>query len=637
MRTQKTWRLLAVLALATGLAACGGGGDTGFTSDPDDDDGGSGGTSPIASVALRVSNPQLLSNADAAGEGVTVTAIVRDENNNVVEDAAVTFSTSDSAAITVIAGVTDANGQATAVVTTGGDPANRSITIAGSAGSESDSVQIAVVGTTLDIQGPANTQAGTPTPYTITLTNGDGGISGQAVAVESNAGNTLSAASLTTDATGQATVTLNATAENSTLTASSLGLTATRSVTVSTDQFGFVTPSGGTATAPINLTQTLQVRWLQAGNPVPDGTVINFAATRGTLTASQATTANGIATVGISSGRAGVSTISASSPALTRPSATANLQFVSSQAALVFLNADPAVLGVAATSAITATVIDANENRVASKVVEFSLEDNSGGSLSSPVATTDQFGLARVTYTPGSVPSGQEQVVVTAVARNQDDTFANDVTRLTVTDGALRISLQTGNEIFEPNETTYQLPYVAIVTDAALNPAPGASFQVAAFPTFYFKGFYGVDSEGNIGLVTTATCANEDIDRDGILDAESGEDVNGNGILDPGNVASVPGSPALGSDGTVQFNITYGQDRGNWIQLLLTGRAAVDGSEEVERATFILPIIASDADNPPGTQYEEEERGIDANGDGAIGGRFVGSPYGISGNCDDTR
>lgn len=591
----------------------------------------------INSLSLLVGSPQLLSNADDAANGVTVTAVVRDANQNAVPNVAVSFSTADAADILVAnPALTDTNGRVQAIVTTASDPTNRLITISANAATVTDSVQIAVVGTTLTIQGPANTQIGVPAPYTISLSNGDGGIAGRSVTVSTQPGNVLSSVSLITDASGQAIVTLTPIVADSSLTAMSLGLTATQNIKVSMDQFRFIAPAAvppsTSATVPINIRRQLRVQWLRSGVPVPDGTVVNFAATRGVLSAPQASTVGGVAIVNIVSDRAGSATVQASSTALSRPSAVVELLFVASQAATLALEAEPTVLSVTRTSSITATVLDPANNVVAGKTVEFSLTDNTGGSLSSPTAITDALGKARVTYSPGPVPSAADGVTITAIARNDDASTASGNAALTVTDGALRISLQTGNELLEPDETRYQLPYLAIVTDAAGNPTPGASFQLSVFPTVYFKGYY----VGSPPIpLTTAACANEDLNRDGIL--EAGEDVNGNGVLDPGNVASVPVSPALGADGTVQFNITYGQNRGNWIQLELTGRAAVDGSEDTERALFIVPISQPDVSNPPGTQYEEAERDIDVNGDGIKNGRFIGSPYGISTSCADTR
>lgn len=640
MRSQYSLRLVFAALLALMLVGCGGGSDSGFTEGDADGDGVVDPTAPVAAtVTLLASSLQLSSNASAPANGVTLTAIVRDANQNPIAEAPVVFATTDSALITPPSpSVTNDSGQIQAILTTGGDRQNRIINISATSGSVSASVSVAVVGTTLTVSGPSSTQINTATPFTASLVDSGGvGISGQTVAVSTNAGNTLSASSLTTDSSGAVSFTLSATVPSSFVTVSALGLSATQNIAVSTDTFAITSPVSG-ALLPINQSQTINVRWVQGAAQTPvQNQVINFSATRGVLSAASATTnSSGIATVTINSAQAGGSSITASSTVLTAPTATVNVQFVASQAASVSVQADPAVIATNETSSISAIVRDAANNLVANKQVEFGLTDSTGGTLSSSIATTNNLGIARVTYSASSITSGANGVQIDAVARNTSGVPAQASGSATLTVGAraLRILLGTGNEIFEPNETTYKLPYSAIVTDAAGNPAPDASFQLSVFPLKYFKGFYGENESGEIGPVITATCDNEDANRNGIKDP--GEDLNNDGILSPGNVASVPSSPALDpQDGSVQFDVTYPQDRGNWVQLELKAIAQVAGSETTETAVFIVPISENDADNPPATIYTEQASGIDVNGDGLLNASFGGSPYGISSSCLD--
>lgn len=613
MGSHRFLRVLCAALFSLTLAGCGSddafnGDGTGVTPTP---------TGPtVATLALLASSPQLSSNAQGVANGVTLTAIARDANQNVVSGAQVVFSTTGSALIAAASpAVTNANGQVTATVTTGGDPQNRSVTVTATSGGVSSSVVISVVGTTLDVTGPASAQINTPTQYTAALVDSGGvGISGRAVNISTNAGNALSASSLTTDASGVVTFTMTPTAASSFVTATALGLSDTQNVTVSTDQFVFTAPAEGASVA-INQAQTVTVSWLQGspGTAVPNGTVVNFTTTRGVLSAAQATTVNGVAQVTINSAQAGEASITAASSALTRPTATRTVQFVASTAASVDVQADPAVISTNEASNISAIVRDAANNLVANKLVEFTLVDSSGGTLSSSTATTNNLGIARVIYNASSVTSGADGVRITAVARNTGGSSASDFVTLTVGARALRILLGTGNELLEPNETVYQLPYSAIVTDAAGNPAPDAGFSLSVFALAYAKGFYSEDPLGGDPIQNiTVTCANEDLNRNGILDP--GEDINGNGRLEPGNVGSVPSAPPLDPvDGTVQFNITYPQDRGRWVRLELTARAAVSGTETTERVSFVLPILEDDAENPPGPE----------------------SPYGIAASCAD--
>ena len=123
--------------------------------------GGSGGgtntgsTTPSASdLTLLASSPSLDSAAAGADQAVTITAIVRDSDNNAVSGDTVSFSASSGLVQPVNGGQTQSNGSATAALTTGGNPANLTITVTASAGSKSDTLQIPVTGTSIAIDGP---------------------------------------------------------------------------------------------------------------------------------------------------------------------------------------------------------------------------------------------------------------------------------------------------------------------------------------------------------------------------------------------------------------------------------------------------------------------------------------------------
>lgn len=640
MHGQSSLRFVFAVLLALILTGCGGG--SGFTED--DDVVLPPGTPVVATVTLLASSLQLSSSASAAANGVTLTAILRDANQNPISGAPVAFAADADALVTPpIPAVTDDGGQIQAILTTAGNPQNRTINVSATSGGVTATAVIAVVGTSLTVTGPASTQAGTATEYTASLVDSSGvGIAGRTVDITTNPGNTLSASSLTTNSSGLVTFTLNATVANSTVTVSALGLTDAQDVSVSSDSFALTAPATGALLA-INEPQTVTVRWFQGGAPVADGTVINFSATRGTLSAASAATTDGIATVTIKSAQAGGSTITASSSALTMPTATVGAQFVATQAVNLNVQADPAIIATNEFSDISAIVRDGANNLVANKAVEFSLVDSTGGTLSASSALTNSLGVARVTYAASSITSSDNGVRINALVRNASGSPAqvSGFATLTVGARALRILLGSGNEILEPNETVYDLPYSAIVTDSSGNPAPEAAFQLSALPLQYLKGYYVANGEF-WSPVYTASCANEDGILDGNIDGilQPGEDRNRDEVLTPGNVASVPPSPALDPDtGSVQFNIRYPQDRGNWVRLRLRAKAAVSGTETTENATFIVPISADDAKvergAPPGTIYTELASGIDANKDGDTDDSFVGSPYGISSSCED--
>jgi hypothetical protein len=156
-----------------------------------------------SNIQLLVSSPQM----DSDGlETVTLTALVRDENNNFISGADVTFK-SDSGGIQVGNGSTDAAGTATAQLSTAGDPSNRSITVTATSGDLTSTNNVQVSGTTIAISG-ANSLVlrGTTTLSILLQDSGGNGIANRVIAVTSNQGNTLSVPTVTTDSNGQSTV-----------------------------------------------------------------------------------------------------------------------------------------------------------------------------------------------------------------------------------------------------------------------------------------------------------------------------------------------------------------------------------------------------------------------------------------------
>ncbi|MAS10088.1 Ig-like domain-containing protein [Salinisphaera sp.] len=594
--------LLLAIAIATLLVACGG-----STSGGDDDDGGSsdggGGDSTLETgVSLIASSNNLPSNASTNALGIQITAVVRDSNNNVAEGQAVSFS-ADSGALQVIENTTDNSGTATALLTTGGDPSNRTITVTGTVGGNTDTVAVEVVGTQLTVMGPPALAIGDSGTYTASLTDAGGdGVANQAVNIASANGNTLSMNNPQTNASGQAQFTLTATNPGTdTLSASALGETAQKQIEIAGDDFQFTAPADGTQTE-LNTPETITLRWLNNGAPVT-GQTIDFSTTRGTLSdTSVDTDANGEASVSVSANNAGPATVTASSAGGLQT--TTSLQFIATQPDSIDVQADPATVSPGGQSTITAIVRDANNNLVTGETVSFTLNDTSGGSLADGSGVTNTNGVASTTYTAGSTSASQPAEITATV---NSTTGISKSVLVSIGGQALRITLGTGNELAEPSSTTYQLPYVAIVTDANGVPAPDASFRLSIESVAYQKGSSGyvdTDDDGNPDAfsptyaVTNSNgfgCFNEDLNRNGVLD--SGEDINGNDTLDPGNVATVPQSVDLDDNGTAEFNVTYPQNFAQWVQVRLKAIANVQGTETTATALFILPVLAEDVDD----------------------------------------
>ncbi|MDP3858430.1 MAG: Ig-like domain-containing protein [Stagnimonas sp.] len=579
------------------VAACGGGNTVGSggSSSGGTSSGGtsSGGTTvTVATLTLLASTPQLSSSASAVSDGVILTVILKDSSNNVVPGATVAFATPDSAEINVVnPAISDANGRVAATLTTGGDPQNRTITITASTGTGSSlvsaSVPVQVVGTTLDISGPENTQFNVETEYTVLLTDSAGdAVVGTLVAVSTNAGNTATLVSNRTDSSGQALIKLKATQAETTLTVTALGMSTDKEISVSTDSFQITAPATDTE-VNIGAARSISTRWFQGSTPVPDGTVVNFSATRGVLTAGTATTAGGIASVSISSAQAGLSSVVASSEALTKPSATIQLEFVAITPSQIEVQANPAVIATNQSSEISAIVRDVNDNLVKNATVEFSLSDSSSGTLSSATAVTNSQGLAKVTYSSSSASSGTQAVVVTGKVRST--TIDNDA-QLTVGGEAVGITIGTGAEIEDKDTSTYRLPFTVLITDSSGNPVPNAPFRLSVLSLSFLKGKRGeTDGESNI----TVECPNEDVDRNGLLTGS--EDLNTNGQIDPGSVSSVPATTKINDDGAGQFFLTYPKDFGEFVRVRIVGVASVAGTDTTETREFVLPIAIEDA------------------------------------------
>ncbi len=590
---------LIILSIVITCAGCSG--DLGFTTTSTGSSITSS-SSAVSSITLLTSSPQAGSSGSTP---VTITAIVKDGGNLVQEGIPVIFS-ADSGSLQITQSETDAAGIATATLTPGGDFTNRTINISATTGEVSQSTTINVAGTALSISGENTVTIGDTTQLTIVLTDSDGDpISGKTVTVTSANGNTLSASSVDTDSSGQVQINVTATvAGTDSISATAQGATATHSLAISGDQFQITTPAVD-AEIDLGAVQTITARWQVSGVPQV-GQTINFTSTRGTLSANTAVTnASGDASVTITSNNAGPATITAFVSG--GPSTSKAVEFVATTAAAIELQTSPSTIGpndgnqvITQQSTITATVRDADNNLVKNKVIRFSItQDNSGGSLTTATATTNSLGKASTTYVSSAATTALDGVIIKAEV--QDTPAVNTTVTLTVGKSELFVILGTGNKIVDYSETQYNKQYVVLVTDSAGNAIEGADVNIAINPLEYYKGsrtYGGVLWDP----VINATCANEDLNENGILD--TGEDVNGNSKLDPGNVVSSPATVTTGADGSFQFDLIYAKDFGDWTRVKLTASTEVSGTEATHTVKFILPVATGDISNenvaPPG-------------------------------------
>lgn len=569
-------------------------------------------------ITLSTDLPQIPSDSS---KSAAITALVRDANNQVISGVAVQFA-STSGGLTVTSGTTDANGRATAALNSATDPTNRTITVTASAGAAQATITVDVIGTKLTVTGPANLVQNTQGTYTVSLTDSGGkGISGRTVTLASSAGNTLSAASVVTDATGQKTFQLTGVVGgNDTITATALGLQATQAVAVSTQSFAFTAPAAGTK-VNLGVAQTITVNWTANGT-AQVGQAVNFTSTRGTLSSGTATTdGSGNASVTISSTQSGPAVITASGTGVT---AQVTIDFVATNPASVVLQASPSTVAIQGQSTLTAIVRDASNNLVEGVVVDFTLQDITGGSLSVAAATTDNQGRATTVYTASSTTSSKDGVVVTA----STGAATPGTAKITVAGQTLFLSLGTGNTINIENAAQYSIDYAVQAIDTAGNAVSAANVTLNVVSLNYFKG--GRAWDGNTwAVVPTVECPSEDLNGNGILDlGEDGEPTtppvtsnptgNQNGKLDPGLVASVaPGSVTTDTSGTALVKVIYPKDHASYVQVRLTATTTVQGTEASTSSTFWLPVAAKDVNSnavaPPG----------------------LTSPYGTASNCTD--
>lgn len=595
---------------------------------------GSSSESPDVDVLRLFANTQQL--ASSGAQEVELTAIVKDTNNNLVEGATVTFAT-DSGQIEVTKAITEKDGQAIAVLRTLDEPSNRIVEVTATSDGKSDLINVQVLGTSIQLTGSSSLAIDDENTYVVKVLNSDGkGIADTEVALSASGSNLTLPASVVTSATGQASfpVVGSAGGDNS-ITAEALGASATQNVAVQTDSFlftsfknknGTTVITGGNTLLPdvvLSDTATVTLEWLRSGTPVANGTQVAFTTTRGTLSASQGTTVDGKVSVNVSSNNAGKALVSfTGTDGEIELNNQLEFEFVAETVETIVAQASPDSIGPnQQTSVISVVVKDANGNLVKDKIIDFSLEDTSNGVISPAFAITNSNGAASTEYTSNTV-SAKDGVAITATVR--EDATKSAVVTLTVADRELFVSLGTGNEIIEFDSETYNKKYSVFVTDVDSTPQEGVSLKVSAIPHNYKKGqWVKVFQDGNFlqwAAAVSATCANEDTNKDGILDV--GEDINGDGILTPGNIVAAAGDLVTDENGQATIDILYPQSYAQWSDIDLIVTATVTGTESHEQTRFTLTVNSNDVNkedvNPP------------------VQGIGLDSPFGSSASCSST-
>jgi hypothetical protein len=269
--------------------------------------------------------------------------------------------------------------------------------------------------------------------------------------------------------------------------------------------------------------------------------------------------------------------------------------------ASIVVQASRFTVGPGEQSTIVATVRDAAGNPVKNKVVQFQIEDVTGGGLSVGTAITGSAGTAQTVYTGGETISGSGDVTITAIVQENPALTAS--VGLTVARRQVDISIGTGNELFEPNTATYEREFIVQVTDSQGVGVENAAVQLSVRSKYYLKGYYEAGPDDRWVVRGDAIrCPDEDLNDNGQLDA--GEDFNSSGSMEAGNVVSVaPGEVTTDESGTAIFRIRYAQEFGSWMVVTIKARAAVQGPEFEDTSDHRLEITAADANvnqSPPG-------------------------------------
>jgi hypothetical protein len=572
-----------------------------------------------AFVEVLTSSNSLLS----AGAEVVVTAVVKNAANVAMPNQSVAFSATSGSLLSAVT-ETDASGVATARLTAGSNKSVRNITVSVTAGTAVGNVVVPVTGTRLTVTGVGTLKTGEVASYTVRTFDSSGNpIANASVAVSSTLSNGISLPTVTTDATGNGSFIY--TANNSgvdALSVAALGTTAQTPVVVSGIDFSALSPAPA-ATIPVTSPQTITVRYRSGGVGVA-GQTVNFISTRGTfVTPTVMTNAQGDASASLSSTTAGPATVSAFIAGVGQ--VNLQVQFVATVPASLLLQVNPnAVLPnpIGATTnqtTVEAVVRDAAGNAVANRQVNFvTLQDVSNGTLQPGSAVTDSNGRAQVQFIPGGNSTPSDGVKLQATVAGT--TVRGDAS-LTVNGQALFINLGFGNTISNVDETTYSKLFSVYVTDANGNAVGNQQVTLVAIPDEYYKGTLEIPT-GTFGASwayagVPAACPNEDLNANGILNAD--EDFNGDGVLTPGNPAvPFPGRITTDSQGRATFELRYGEQFAPWVNLKLSARASVGGTESITSIKYLMVGSASDfnSSNPPAG---------------------VRSPYGVSANCSSAQ
>ncbi len=382
----RKFKIVAWLSAAL-LAACGGGNTITGTEDP------TGGPSTVSSVTVSSSAASI---AADGSDSATITAVAKDANNNLVQNATVAF-TASAGGIAVTQAKTDANGRATATLSAGGAAAGTAITVTASTGGVSGTATVNVVNTqqtlSLSTDAPSIPSNNSKSANITALVRGSNNnfLQGVTVTFQASSGG-LTVTQAVTDANGAAKATLNAAGDptNRTITVSATAGSATASIPVAVAGTK-LSVSGSQNVIQGGQPATYTISLVDSANIGIANTSIDVTSSLGNPIASSPamTDSTGTATVQYTATKSGTDTITATALGI---SATQTV-VVSNQSFAITAPASNAKINLGAVQPVT-VVWTASGVPQANKVITFTA---TRGTLSAGTATTDASGTATVT------------------------------------------------------------------------------------------------------------------------------------------------------------------------------------------------------------------------------------------------
>ena len=342
-------------------------------------------TVPIKSVSLSPTSASVV-----AGQTQQLTATVIDANNNVVSNAALTWTSSNPAVATVsvtglVTGVSV--GSATITAASGTKSATAAMTI----------IAPPVASVTVAPQSPS-VSVGATVPLAATVTD----VNGNAVVNPSVTWSSGSPAVATVSAAGVVTGVDVGTA---TITASSGGKSGTTSVTVTIVPAASVTVNPGTLSLNVAQTGTLTAVVMDASGNVLGGRPVTWSSSS-PLVAS-------VSTFGVVTGLIpGTTTITATSGSA---SGTASVTVNAGAPASIAVTPTSLTINVGATSTLTAVVKDSRGNTISGASVTWTSSDNSRATVTVPA------GSPSTTATVNALKSGSVTITATVTGTSIKD------------------------------------------------------------------------------------------------------------------------------------------------------------------------------------------------------------------------